>query len=182
MCSSSAKRFRSTDKLSWSSVLADEYLVDKFNLKTFLKADVTNNKLLSKLISQLSELYPLNEYKYKRVRKSNASQNNSFEILVSEKDKFTSMPNELADQLVNLREVELPVDKVLTRKQFDLVSTHFWPLSFHLNKYLESLIDKTFFNGAASHKFDVYARLALKLAVFNKAKSAAIVVDPRTDM
>lgn len=177
--SNPAKKLKTKGKLNWSAILADEYLVEKFSLKTFLKADVTSNKLLSKIIAQLTDLYPISDYKYKRVRKVQ----DKFEILLSEKEKFSALPGDLASQLVNVSEIELPTDRVLTRKQFDAVSKQFWPLSFHLNKYLESLIDRTFFfNGGNSHKWDNYSRLALKLAVFNKAKSAAIVVDPRTDM
>ena len=173
-----AKKLKPTTKLTWTAILADEYLVEKFNLKTFVKADVTNNQLLSKIIAQLTDLYPISDYRYKRVRKVQ----DKFEILLTEKEKFTQLTGDLASQLVNVSEIELPTDRVLTRRQFDAVSKQFWPLSFHLNKYLESLIDRTFFNGVTGDRCDEYARLALRLAAFNKAKSAAIIVDPRTDM
>ncbi len=177
-----AKRLKPNNKLRWTAILADEFFIENFTLKTFMKAEVCDNKLLSSLITKLQDIYPMNNnYRYKRVKKLS----DKFEVLLTEKENFTDLPKEFDGKLKNVSKIELPTDKVLTKKQFDLVSKSFWPCSFHFNKYLESLIDKTFFESASNSRLidacDTYARLVLKLAVFNKSKSAAIVVDPRSD-
>ncbi len=178
-----AKKLKPNKKLNWTAILADEYLIENFTLKAFMKAEVCDNKLLSSLISRLQDIYPMNNnYRYKRVKKLS----DKFEVLLTEKENFNELPDEFNDKLKNVIQIELPTDKVLTKKQFDLVSKRFWPCSFHLNKYLESLIDKTFFESKLNYQLtdacDTYARLAVKLAVLNKSSSAAIVVDPRSNI
>lgn len=185
------KKLKPTSKLKWAAILADEYLIEDFTLKTFIKAEVCNTKLLSKLINKLQEIYPMNNtYRYKRVKKllndkepSGESKIGKFEVLLTEKENFKGLPETLDDLLRNVEAIELPTDKVLTRKQFDVVSRNFWPCSFHFNKYLESLIDRTYFESTANTQIvdmcDTYARLVVKLANFKGTQSAAIVVDPR---
>lgn len=186
--SSIAKKPKIDAKLKWTAILADEYFVDKFTCKSFMKAEIHDNKLLSSLINKLQEIYPLSSYKFKRVKKverKTGETQDKYEILLSEKVEYNGLPENLRQTLFNVSDVNLPIDKILTKKQFDIVSKTFWPCSFHLNKYIESLIDQSFFQSKLNTQLvescDFYARLALKLAVFKKAKTAAIIVDPRTD-
>lgn len=179
--SSSCKKIKLQQTIRWKPIIADEYLATNFNLKKFLIADIKDNKKVSFLVSKLTDLYPISSYdpKFKRIRKSQSK----LQIILTEKDNFKNLPKEIEDILDNLIEIELPINKILTRKQFELVSNKYWPINFHLNKYVESLIDLSFMkNESEIMKHDFYSRLVLELGQSKKSYSAALIIDPRSDI
>lgn len=179
--SSSCKKIKLQQTIKWKPIIGDEYLTTKFNFKKFLIADIKDSKKISLLVNKLTDLYPISNYdpKFKRIKKSESK----LQIILSEKDKFKSLPNEIQDILDNINEIELPIDKILTRKQFELVSNKYWPINFHLNKYIESLIDLSFMkNESEIIMHDFYSRLVLQLGESKKSHSAALIVDPRSDI
>jgi hypothetical protein len=173
------KRFKISNPIKWLPILSDEYTKKTFTFKTYMKATIIDNKKISFLVEQLHQLYPLTDSKFKRVRKL-LTETNKFEILLTHKELYDGVPDHFSSALSNINEIELPVDKVLTKEQFNIVSKY-WPISFHLNKYIESLLDNSFMISDTDnvHKCDKYARLTLNLAKLNKSLSAAIIVDPR---
>ncbi len=178
--------------MKWTPILSPEYTNTTFTLKPFMIADVKDNKLLSTLIAQLQKEYPFNDqFRYKRVRKVELPTNASdeakkapnFQVLLTSKEEFQGLPPEIEQSLVDLREYELPIDRILTRRQYDLTTKNYWPLQFHLDKHIESLLDGSFMtkNNDLMVKYDFYATLALDLAKFFDSKSAAVLVDLKTN-
>ena len=182
-----SKRLKSKDFLKWDPVLADEYLKrSDFKMSTYVVAEITDCKKLSFLIDALQIKYPLEDKKFKRVRQvpNTGAGVKKFEILVAVKADFGDLPEEIASLLGAQRELDLPEDKIYTREQFEIVSKTYWPVSFHADKYIESLLDKSFVNKARELfqvQSDHYMRLAVKLAQYHRAASAAVIVDPRSD-
>jgi tRNA-specific adenosine deaminase 3 len=163
--------------------LSKEYTNTDFTLKPFIIANVKDNRRLSHIIQSLQNVYPLSDQiRYKRVRKLEDS-NPRFEILIAIKNEFKGLSDELCKDLENVRELELPIDKILTKKQYDLTTKQYWPISFHMDKYIESLLDKSFMNknDDLMIKFDYFMRLALDLAKFFKTISAAVLVDLKSN-
>lgn len=184
MSSSACKRLKLSDCIKWNAILPDEFLNTVFTLNTFMIADVKDNKKLSLLINLLQQVYPLtNQNKFKRVRKLESLDKSVMQVLLCPKETFKGLSNGLGDNLENLSEIDLPIDKILTRKQYDLVVKNHWPVNFHLDKYIESLLDKSFMqkNESLMLKHDFYSRLTLELAQFSKSTSAVLIVDPRSD-
>ena len=189
--SSACKRLKLNQTIKWNPILAKEYLNTNFVLKTFLIGDINDPKKLSSIIARLHESYPLKDYyaKFKRVKsinflkKEQAVDKSKFQILLCPKEAFTGLPSDLEKIVTNLTELDLPVDKILTKKQYEIVNKTYWPMSFHLDKYIESLLDqsKKFFSDEQSLKYDFYMRMALEFAESMKSISAALVVDPRND-
>jgi len=180
--SSACKRLKINDVIRWKPILANEYLLNEFTFRKFMIAEIKDAKQVSQVIQKLHQVYPLSEqFRYKRVRKL---LDNKFQILLCLKEAFTGLPSDIEDNLDCVHEIDLPINKVLTRKQYESVSKTYWPLSFHLDKYVESLLDRTYFskNESIMQTYDFYARLVLELAEHFKSPSAALIVDPRNDV
>ena len=184
MCSSAKRLKLDNNKLKWNAVLADEFVTTTFSYVTFLKAQVIDNKMISFLVESLNQLHSLSHLKFKRIKRLLAAPSSppTFELLISAKSDFKPLPANLNDMLTNMTEIELPMNNILTKEQFEIVSKQYWPVSFHLNKYIESLLDQSYFTKQVLDKLDFYSKLALHMAVFKQAKSAAIIVDQRTDL
>jgi hypothetical protein len=179
-----AKRLKINDSLKWYPILSNEYFNKNFTFKTYMKASIEDNKKISFLVEKLQQLYPLNDSKFKRVKKLDQESNekiNKFEILLTLKETYTGVPESFQSCLSNITEIELPDDKILTKEQSKIASKY-WPISFHLNKYIESLLDNSFMNQDKDllYKCNVYTKLALNLAKFYNSSSAAIIVDPKS--
>jgi tRNA(Arg) A34 adenosine deaminase TadA len=184
------KRLKTKELMKWTPILSTEYTNTTFTLKPFMIADVKDNKLLSTLIVQLQKAYPFSDQlRYKRVRKvdllaaDETKQISNFQVLLTSKDEFHGLPPEIEANLLNLREYELPIDRILTRRQYDLATKNYWPLQFHLDKNIESLLDGSFMTKKSDlmTKYDYFACLALDLARFFDSKSAAVLVDLKTN-
>lgn len=176
------KRPKLSKIIRWQPILSDEYSCDEFQLEPFIIADIKDAKEISKAIRALQETYPLSSsLKYKRIRGNKAPELNS--VLISEKRSYKGISDELTSTLSSIREVELPTNKIHTRKQFDIVSKKYWPLQFHIDKRLESLLDSSFEKEEENLmlRSDFYSRLATDLAIFHHSSSAAIIVDPKKD-
>ncbi len=189
--SSTCKRIKLSETIKWNPIIAQEYLNMSFTFKTFLIANISDPKKLSSAVAKLHEIYPLKDYysKFKRVKNVNFSKSTGetkkiFQVLLCPKEEFVGLPKELENALTNLSEHNLPIDKILTKNQYELVNKTNWPMSFHLDKHIESLLDKNnkFFSDEQKLKYDFYMRTTLELAESLRVPSAALVVDPRTDV
>ena len=114
----------------------------------------------------------MNDCKFKRVKKV-LNDGNKFEILLTVKELYKGIPEQFETTLSDISEI----DKIVTKEQCNLVQ-QYWPISFHLNKYIESLLDGSFMSNDLTRKCDLYARLVLNLAKYYKCTSAAIIFDP----
>lgn len=176
-----SKRLKVGQIFCWQPILGDDYLRAEFRLEPFIVADIKDKKLTSFIVSNLQEIYPLsNILKYKRVR---VNKSNSLQVLITEKKKFNGLSDKLNSNLDNFQELELPVDRVLTRRQYDLIAAKYWPMQFHSDKRIESLIDKSFekIEENLILRSDFYSRLLLDLAQHYKSCAAALIVDPKND-
>ena len=190
--SSICKRIKLNQTIKWNPILAQEYLNTNFKFRKFLIGDIKNPKELSNVVAKLHEIYPLKDFysKFKRVRNVNFSKSSDpnehkyFQVLISLKEEFVGLSNELEDTITNVSEYDLPIDKILTKNQYELVNKTYWPMSFHLDKHIESLLDKNygFLSNEQKFKYDFYMRVALELAESLRTSSAALVVDPRKDV
>ena len=184
--------------MRWRPLLADEYLRshDQFSLGKFMVGDIVDIKAIAPLVARLQHIYPTtvptaNGPRFKRIRKVGTGALAHFQVLLGARDLYKPA-GELANAddaallsrcVANVREVDLPVDKVLTRRQYEAVSTLYWPVQYHCDKRVESLLDGSYFEleRAAAQRHDLYARCVLALARHFDVASAALAVDPRTD-
>ncbi|CAF0846603.1 unnamed protein product [Brachionus calyciflorus] len=179
--SSVCKKIKLSETIKWKPILADEYLNTNFQLKKFVIADIKEPQKISKIVHKLQESYPNYHTKFKRIRK--LDQDKKFQIILCEKESFSGLSSELEEILCNMTDKDLPVDDILTRKQFEIVSKKYWPINFHLNKHIESLLDNSFMkNESEMLKHDFYIRLILDLTKFKKSNSGVLIVDPRSDI
>lgn len=175
-----AKRLKTSKLISWQPILNDDYLRTEFHLEPYMVADIRDKKQTTTLIKDIQEIYPL-ESQFKRVR---AIGKDLLQILITEKKHFKGLGNDLESKLTNLSEIKLPTDRILTRKQFDLVTASYWPIQFHPDKRIESMLDRTSFEKTEEKliiRSDYYSRLVAELAQFYGSTSAALIVDPQRD-
>lgn len=180
----SIKRLKTRELIKWTPVLSPQYTNLVFTLEPFMVANVKEKKSLSEIVSQLQSLYPLDDrIKFKRVRKLDNEKAPSFQVLLCPKQYYKGLPDGLSQKLDDVREVELPADPILTRAQYDLTTKNYWPLQFHLDKHVESLLDRSFMtkNPDLMLNYDMFTRIALDLAKFFNTHSAALVVDLKTN-
>lgn len=179
------KRLKTGKLISWQPILADDYTRSEFRLEPFLVADIKDVRNTSWLIRQLHDTYPqVSTNQFKRVRTHPTKGGNSLQIIIAEKKLFNGLTDELDGKLDNLTEIKLPVDRVLTRKQFDHVVANYWPIQFHPDKRIETLLDREKFEKVDEKliiRSDFYARLVVDLARFYESSAAALIVDPRKD-
>lgn len=71
---------------------------------------------------------------FKRVRNVKDSPSSTFQVIVSEKEHLKALSDELAAKLTNVTDLELPVDRILTRTQYEVVLANYWPLQFQPDK------------------------------------------------
>jgi len=75
-----AKRLKINDSLKWYPILSSEYFNKNFTFKTYMKASVEDNKKISFLVEKLQQLYPLNDSKFKRVKKLDQESNEKIHL------------------------------------------------------------------------------------------------------
>lgn len=183
------KRLKSSKLISWQPILSDDYLrTEPFRLEPFVVADIKDTKQTSALIKELHEAYPFDNQpnQYKRVRGVSGVKGSSslLQIIISEKKHFKGLTNELESKVANVTELKLPVDRILTRKQYELVVANYWPIQFHPDKRVETLLDRKTFEKVEEKlliRSDFYSRLVADLAQFYKSPAAALIVDPKKD-
>lgn len=175
------KRLKTVKIIGWKPILCDDYLRTEFNLDTFIIGDVKDKKQISKLIQYLQETYPLpDNLKFKRIK--NDKSLDSYQILISHKQNYKGLAHEFNSVESSSREMQLPIDRVFTRKQYEIVSKY-WPLQFHIDKRIESLLDMSFERNEENLmiRSDFYTRLVVDLAIHYKLPSAALIVDAKKD-
>ncbi|XP_059199118.1 probable inactive tRNA-specific adenosine deaminase-like protein 3 [Centropristis striata] len=181
------------DTDSWTAypVLSDEQSQDVELIEAFA-APIVNKKETSRLIRELSSLYPLNGLQHiKRVRavkeKGSAHPLEVLVCLVSEAphvDSLLPADGVGRDGLGEPFVVKVPARPPLTRPQFELASKH-WPTSFHEDKQVTVALRGELFSPPQKARMHTYMAAALTAA---KAGSelrmeavGAVVVDPATE-
>ncbi|XP_068185924.1 probable inactive tRNA-specific adenosine deaminase-like protein 3 [Antennarius striatus] len=191
------KRWKGSSRscASWVAypVLSDEQLQD-MELIEAIAAPIVNKKETSRLVRELSAVYPLSRLQHvKRVRavKMPGSPHPLEVILCLVSDSPGSNPPDLdallpsggvrRDGLGEPFVVKVPARPPLTRAQFELASRH-WPTSFHEDKQVTVALRGELFSPEQKARMDVYMTAAL-----NAARAAAdegmeavgaVMVDP----
>ncbi|XP_033473661.1 putative inactive tRNA-specific adenosine deaminase-like protein 3 [Epinephelus lanceolatus] len=186
------------DTDSWVAypVLSDEQSQDVKLIEAFA-APIVNKKETSRLIRELSSLYPLNGLQHiKRVRavkeKGSPHPLEVLVCLVSEAPdvKVVSIDSLLpsggvrCDGLGEPFVVKVPAHPPLTRPQFELASKH-WPTSFHEDKQVTVALRGELFSPPQKASMQMYMMSALTAATAGNELGmeavGAVVVDPATE-
>lgn len=186
------------DSDSWVAypVLSDEQSQDVELIEAFA-APIVNKKETSRLLRELSGLYPLSGLQHiKRVRavreKGSPHPLEVLVCLVSDAPdmKVVSMDSLLPSEGVRrdgLGEpfvVKVPARPPLTRPQFELASKH-WPTSFHEDKQVTVALRGELFSPPQKARMHMYMMSALTAAraghELGMEAVGAVVVDPATE-
>lgn len=176
-----SKRFK-LDTIKWYPILSNDLLTTKLVFKTYYIGDIVDIKQANFINQRLSELYPLKNIQYKRIKKTLINGKDVSQVIITDSsvDETLNIPSDLEKYIKNMSQASLPTLDVKTRKQYNLVSTY-WPLKFHENKEIELLVNNKFNSSNENkelHMHDKYARLIYRL--FKKInKSIALIADPK---
>ncbi|XP_029315636.1 putative inactive tRNA-specific adenosine deaminase-like protein 3 [Cottoperca gobio] len=181
---------------SWVAypVLSDEESQD-VELTEAFAAPIVNKKETSRLLRELSSLYPMNGLQHiKRVR-AVKEKPHPLEVLVclvcdAPDMKVVTIESLLPSEGVRrdaLGEpflVKVPARPPLTRPQFELVSKH-WPTSFHEDKQVTVALRGELFSPSQKARMHMYMTSALTVAKaaieLGMEPVGAVVVDPATE-
>ncbi|XP_048373871.1 probable inactive tRNA-specific adenosine deaminase-like protein 3 isoform X2 [Sphaerodactylus townsendi] len=185
------------DACPWQVVpVLSERELQSVTLMPVYAAPVLDKKQASRLVKEVSALYPLGDYPHlKRVR-SCGSVNSSHPLeiilcLAGGKDKqslqtaLELFPDHQLD-LSGLGEpflTQVPVNPPLTRLQYEEAASH-WPVTFHENKRISQALSGCLFTAAEKTSMQSHMELAIQAAQ-NGARQGmkpvgAVVVDPTT--
>ncbi|KAM9850521.1 putative inactive tRNA-specific adenosine deaminase-like protein 3 [Aulostomus maculatus] len=183
---------------SWVAypVLSDEQSLD-VELVEALAAPIVDKKETSRLVRELSSLYPLSGLQHiKRVRACRErGGHHPLEVilcLASDVPCMTSvtlaslLPSEAVrpDGLGEPFVVKVPARPPLTRPQFELVSKH-WPTSFHEDKQVTVALRGELFSPPQKARMHMYMSSAVAAAKEGRGLGmeavGAVVVDPASD-
>ncbi|XP_029936036.1 putative inactive tRNA-specific adenosine deaminase-like protein 3 isoform X2 [Myripristis murdjan] len=197
-----SKRRRSSecDSDSWAAypVLSDEQSQEA-ELIEAIAVPITNKKETSRLVRELSSLYPLPGLQHiKRVRACKPDSPHPLEAvvcLVSDAPHIDSEEAISVDSLLpsdrvrhdGLGEpfvVKVPACPPLTRPQFELASKH-WPTSFHEDKQVTFALRGELFSPPQKARMQEYMLSAVAAARAGKESGmeaiGAVVVDPKLE-
>ncbi|KAL2081371.1 hypothetical protein ACEWY4_023224 [Coilia grayii] len=186
---------------SWEvhPVLSDEQSQDIKLLDAFA-APINNKKETSRLMKELTTLYPLPGLQHiKRVRACKGDKHpHPLEVIIclvedapdanGSKDVSlgTLLPLESFDSS-GLGEpfiVKIPAKAPLTRPQFEQASTH-WPTSFHEDKQVTAALRGQLFSAAQKARMHEHMMAAVRAAKAGQeqgmAPVGAVIVDPASD-
>ncbi|XP_062862325.1 probable inactive tRNA-specific adenosine deaminase-like protein 3 [Trichomycterus rosablanca] len=187
------------DPDSWEvlPVLSDEKSQD-VKLVDAYAAPITQKKETSRLVRDLSAVYPLPDLQHiKRVRackeKSGPHPLEVILCLVTDVPEIKNKPPTLTDLLrseefncTGLGEpflVQIPASPPLTRPQFERASKH-WPTSFHEDKRITSALKGQLFTSNQKTEMQTYMTRAVQAARCAQELGAdavgAVIVDPRS--
>lgn len=167
-------------KTEWEIEAVLEADIASLSLTTAHVAKIREKKVISHVVKQLAEHFPLpKEYLFlKRIKCQNED---CILIIVCISDE---LPKDLADQIEglipdSLRQVEIPSKAPRTRHQFQK-SKDFWPCHFHEDKRLEAILGKTLPEVWGDKPFDTHCRNMQRITKQDDGKAAAALVwDPK---
>lgn len=169
------------------AVLANKFSQNIDTCYAFV-ANIANKKQTSKIMRQLSQLYPLEDLQHlKRVR-ATKDKNSPLQIVVHksldyDSDQAVKEAVKTIDGLGKPYLVKVPSSPPLTRQQYN-EAIKFWPVNFHEDKEIAAMISGNYFTEAELLDIERYMEMAVKLANNGKVKDqipiGAVVVDVAT--
>uniref|UniRef100_A0A0B6Y6V9 CMP/dCMP-type deaminase domain-containing protein n=1 Tax=Arion vulgaris TaxID=1028688 RepID=A0A0B6Y6V9_9EUPU len=174
-------------------VLADSYL-KPIDLMDVFVANITDKKQTARIIKELAIRAPLGDLQHlKRVR-SLTGKEGSLQIVLykaASDESCVKSDSRICTDVHNIEGlgspylVKVPATLPLTRYQYNQ-ATQFWPVNFHENKEIASLLSGQYFQESQVEEIENLMRHAVKLAHIAKDKKqlpiGAIIVDPVTKM
>ncbi|KAM8857830.1 putative inactive tRNA-specific adenosine deaminase-like protein 3 isoform 1-T2 [Synchiropus picturatus] len=192
------KRLKHSDCDSWEAVpvLSDAQSNDVELVEAFA-APILNKRETSRLVRELSGIYPLSQLQHiKRVRACKEENSpHPLEVLLcltaeAPDSELVSIKSLLPPEEINhdgLGEpfvVKVPARAPLTRPQFEIASKY-WPTSFHEDKHVTVALSGELFSTAQKTRMHTYMSAALAAAKEAKGLGmeavGAVVVDPATE-
>lgn len=174
-------------KIEWDikAVLHQDVEKEDLPLVQAWIAIISDKKNISKAVQWLSQTFPLPQpfsTFLKRVRPFK-EENKAYIIVALKQRPLNYEPDEKIVGLSReLLSIELPSRPPLTRQQY-YKARDLWPLSFHEDKRLESILNKSWTEIWGDPHFDTHCKFmtqAIDLQVQSKAKVAGFVIDPIT--
>nr|XP_056720073.1 probable inactive tRNA-specific adenosine deaminase-like protein 3 [Euleptes europaea] len=185
------------DACSWQVVpVLSERELQSVTLMPVYAAAVLDKKEASRLVKEVSAIYPLGDYSHlKRVRAcGSANSLHSLEMILCLADgKGKALrtvselfPNSQLD-LSGLGEpflTQVPLNPPLTRLQYEEAASH-WPVTFHENKRISQALSGCLFTASEKASMQCHMELAIQAAQRGARQGmrpvGAVVVDPATE-
>ena len=172
------------------AVLDDVYYRDVELIDVFV-CNVQDKKQMSTVLKALCSEEPMTEYCHLKRVKSTKSHDGSvaLQVVICEQKEGVDISvnlsgNEVYRYLGKPFVVKVPKYPPLTRKQYE-DSIQYWPVSFHENKRIKQLLNKTFFTTKEVNMIEKHMALAVKCAKVGADRSqppiGAVIVDPAND-
>ncbi|KAL1456989.1 hypothetical protein WDU94_001669 [Cyamophila willieti] len=160
-------------------ILSDDILVDSVPLVNTLVASIKDRRLISKMISQLNQTFPLPSLQHlKRVRGNEvlidvcAEETKHISSKLAEFEVFTQGLS------LDLYPASVPAKPPRTKSQFQS-SNRIWPCNFHPDRELEKIISGEKFNGETLDRIEDWMRKCLEHC--GNTGVGCAVVDPVTN-
>uniref|UniRef100_A0A5S6QHD6 CMP/dCMP-type deaminase domain-containing protein n=1 Tax=Trichuris muris TaxID=70415 RepID=A0A5S6QHD6_TRIMR len=159
----------------WRAVLPDKYRRTELPLREFYFFRTRENRIVSTCVLLCAELFPWERFRHlKRVRTERDETSKRFDILLWPTDRLDELElTNFSEQVANtctirveeilVLKVHVPADQPLTRAQYQWASS-VWPVVFHENKRIASLIELTLFSNAEKLEIEKYMTLAIRTA------------------
>ncbi|KFD66541.1 hypothetical protein M514_01538 [Trichuris suis] len=181
----------------WQAVLPDMYCRVELPLREFYFFRTAENRIVSTCVLLCAEIFPWDQFKHlKRVRTVAETTCKHFDILLwpsnqlgdLQLSKFSEQMRSACNTInISLEETLLlktfvPAEEPLTRAQYRWAAS-VWPVAFHENKRIASLIELTLFSNADKEAIEKYMSLAIQTAKIVNQKMEAVgcvIVEPKS--
>ncbi|KRZ19752.1 S-adenosylmethionine mitochondrial carrier protein [Trichinella pseudospiralis] len=169
--------------LNWQVVLPKKYWNNVIEVDEFYAIQLDDAKRVSSYVQAFSELWPIYSYKHlKRVRGTQP-----FTILLApvgeQTDENKLSKAECFSDLAELKLLKIKVPKYppLTRSQYEAAML-VWPVAFHPNKRIATLMDLSIFSNADVFNANRYMQMCIDSAkkVVGQVGVGCAIVEPKT--
>ncbi|XP_060111495.1 probable inactive tRNA-specific adenosine deaminase-like protein 3 [Heteronotia binoei] len=186
------------DASPWQAVLVlSERELQSVTLMPVYAAPVLDKKEASRLVKEVSAIYPLGDYPHlKRVRAcSSGHSSHPLEMILClasderERETLRTLSGLFPGGQLNLSGLgepfltQVPVHPPLTRRQYEEAASH-WPVSFHENKRITQALNGCLFTPSEKAAMQSHMELAIQVAQSGERQGmkpvGAVVVDPIT--
>ncbi|KAL3873366.1 hypothetical protein ACJMK2_036496 [Sinanodonta woodiana] len=170
-------------------VLDDVYLRPVETVNVFV-CTLKNKKDTAVVLRKFSEDFPLENLSHLKRIKSSKTKDAPLQIIVcslevADGEAFKNLDIGEESVLSKPYCVSVPRYPPLTRQQY-LEAIQYWPVSFHEDKHIASLLSGNYFTKEETCRFKRHMMMAVEYAKHAKALSkepiGAVIVDPSTDM
>ncbi|KRZ39252.1 S-adenosylmethionine mitochondrial carrier protein [Trichinella pseudospiralis] len=170
-------------EIHWQVVLPKKYWNNVIEVDEFYAIQLDDAKRVSSYVQAFSELWPIYSYKHlKRVRGTQP-----FTILLApvgeQTDENKLSKAECFSDLAELKLLKIKVPKYppLTRSQYEAAML-VWPVAFHPNKRIATLMDLSIFSNADVFNANRYMQMCIDSAkkVVGQVGVGCAIVEPKT--